>query len=317
MSGALALRAVALVAKMGALAHPPQDPSPPMRVTAVFFLYLLACLAAAAMLSVPLVQSGWLELEPHRVMGRLAQALILLGIWPLLRVLHVADRRSLGFDHPARPLRRSVGWGWGLGVVILCVLLAALLALGILVPDRTPPGWSSILGRMLQALIGGLLIGLLEEAFFRGALYTAIRRADGVRAAMLWSALLYAAVHFMKPASLPQGVALDWGGAYWMVVHGLADLFQWRNLDSLAALFCVGVFLALVRERTGHIGWCIGLHAGWVWVIQVGRKVTDGNDASSLAFLVGDYDGIIGWLAAAWIGLLALLYAALSGRRSG
>jgi hypothetical protein len=69
-----------------------------------------------------------------------------------------------------------------------------------------------------------------------------------------------------------------------------------------------GLLLALVRERAGHIGWCIGLHAGWVLVIQASRRLTDVNDDSPLSFLVGDYDGIIGWLAALWIGLLMALY---------
>lgn len=288
-----------------------------MRVTAIFFAYLLACLILAALASVPLMAGGWVDLEPHRVMSRLAQAFILLGIWPLLLALRVADRESVGYAPPLRLMRRSIGWGWVLGVMILSILLAALLMLGIRVPDPTPPGWSSILAKVLQALVGGLLIGLLEETFFRGALYSAIRRAEGMRSAVVWSALLYAAVHFMKPGALPAGAPFDETGAFWMVVHALGDLFQWRNLDSFAALFMVGVFLALIRERTGHIGWCIGLHAGWVLVIQVGRKITDGDAGAPLAFLVGDYDGTIGWLAAAWIGLLALVYWLVSGRRSG
>ncbi|NEX22349.1 CPBP family intramembrane metalloprotease [Thiorhodococcus mannitoliphagus] len=288
-----------------------------MRITVLFFTYLLACLMLAALVSVPLMDSGWLDLEPHRVMSRLAQAIILIGIWPLLLAFHVADRASIGYGVPMRSLRRAAGWGWLLGVVILSLLLALLLALDIRVPDPTPPGWGSILSKVLQALVGGLLIALLEETFFRGALYSAVRRADGVRSAIVWSALLYAAVHFMKPSALPEGMALDASGALWTVLYALGDLFQWRNLDSLVALFMVGVFLALIRERTGHIGWCIGLHAGWVLVIQLGRKVTDGNEGAALAFLVGDYDGTIGWLAAAWIGLLALVYWLVSGRRSG
>jgi len=108
-------------------------------------------------------------------------------------------------------------------------------------------------------------------------------------------------------------------GAFWMFTHAFIDLFEWRNLDSIVSLFLVGVLLALVREGRGQIGWCIGLHAGWVFVIQMTRKLTDGNAASGLAFLAGDYDGIIGWLAAVWIGALAALFWAWSdhGPRAG
>jgi uncharacterized protein len=279
-----------------------------MRPTALFFLYLLACLILATLLTPPLMATGWIEIEPHRVMGRLAQVLILLGLWPFLRLQGLANREALGLGPGWPVVKRTIVDGWGLGVLILLVLAIALLELEIRLPDPTPESWTRIAARVVQALIGGLLIGLLEETFFRGALYSAIRRRDGVRSAMVWSAALYAVLHFMKPGALPESMAFDATGALWMFTHVFIDLFQWQNLDSLVALFVVGLFLALVRERTGHIGWCIGLHAGWVLVIQVNRRLTDGNDDSPLSFLVGDYDGTIGWLAALWIGLLTALY---------
>jgi membrane protease YdiL (CAAX protease family) len=279
-----------------------------MRPTALFFLYLLACLILATLLTPPLMATGWIEIEPHRVMGRLAQVLILLGLWPFLRLQGLANREALGLGPGWPVVKRTIVDGWGLGVLILLVLAIALLELEIRLPDPTPESWTRIAARVVQALIGGLLIGLLEETFFRGALYSAIRRRDGVRSAMVWSAALYAVLHFMKPGALPESMAFDATGALWMFAHVFIDLFQWQNLDSLVALFVVGLFLALVRERTGHIGWCIGLHAGWVLVIQVNRRLTDSNDDSPLSFLVGDYDGTIGWLAALWIGLLTALY---------
>lgn len=283
-----------------------------MRPTLYFFFYLLVCLILAALLTPPLMATGWIAIEPHRVMGRLAQLLILAGLWPLLRRQGLANPKALGFAPGWPVVKRAIAGGWGLGVLILLALVLALLELEIRLPDPTPESWTRIAPRVVQALIGGLLIGLLEETFFRGALYSAIRRREGVRSAMVWSAALYAVLHFMKPGALPESMAFDATGALWMFAHVFIDLFQWQHLDSLAALFMVGLFLALVRERTGHIGWCIGLHAGWVLVIQVNRRLTDGNGDSPLSFLVGDYDGTIGWLAALWIGLLTLLYWAVT-----
>jgi membrane protease YdiL (CAAX protease family) len=115
-------------------------------------------------------------------------------------------------------------------------------------------------------------------------------------------------------------MAYDAAGSAWMLAHVFIDVAQWKNLDSMAALFVAGLFLALVRERTGHIGGCVGLHAGWVLVIQVTRQVTDGDPDSELSFLVGVYDGTIGWLATAWIGALATLYwiwSSPANRRQG
>jgi membrane protease YdiL (CAAX protease family) len=279
-----------------------------MRLTAVFFCYLLACLVLAALLTYPVMATGWLDEDPQRVMGRLAQVFILLGLWPFLKRLQLADRTALGYGIQKPVFRRALALGWVEGVAILAVLAVALVALEIRLPDAELELWPFLAKKALQALIGGLLIGVLEETFFRGALYTAIRRRDGVASAVVWTALLYMLVHFMKPSALPEGVPFDWSGALQMFGAVFVDVFQWKHLSSMAALFMVGVFLALVRERTGHIAWGIGLHAGWVFVIQVTRRMTDGNPDAPAAFLVGSYDGIIGWLAAVWIGLLALLF---------
>jgi membrane protease YdiL (CAAX protease family) len=226
------------------------------------------------------------------------------------------DREALGYG-TARPLFLTALWrGWLLGLAILLVLAAALVLLQIRVPDDLGEAWvSGLLGKAAQALIGGLLTSLLEETFFRGALFSAIRRRRGAVSAIFWSSSLFALLHFMKPHGLPDGVAFDWAGTWQMFVHVFAGVFQLKHLDSMAALFLVGVFLSLVRERTGHIGWCIGLHAGWILVIQVTRYLTDGNDASPYAFLVGGYDGTIGWLAAGWIALLSVAFWVLSRPR--
>lgn len=279
-----------------------------MRITVLFFGYLFLCLATAALLAVPLVQTGWLDYPPERVVGRLAQGLMLFGIWPLLQQLQVADRYALGYAVSRPRLLRALGIGWILGVLILLGLVFTLLGLGVRVPDPDPGPWSWIAGKALQALIGGLLVGVIEETFFRGALYAAIRRKNGLASAVLWSSALYALVHLTKPGALPPGVPFDWAGSWTLFQGVFLDAFQWRHLDTALALLAAGVFLALVRERTGHLGWCIGLHAGWVFVIQVTRRLSDGNPESTLAFLAGGYDGVIGWLSIVWIGVLSAGY---------
>jgi uncharacterized protein len=280
-----------------------------MRETSLFFLYLIACLVLAAFLTWPLMQTGWIDQDPQRVMGRLAQAAILIGLWPVLRAMGVADRGSLGYAAPFPGFLSTLGLGWLAGVAILSALALALVALEVRIPEARP--LAALTTKIGQALIGGLLVALIEETFFRGAMYAAVARRAGAGSAILWSALLYALLHFMKPRSLPEGVAYDWAANWGIFLSTFTSPWQWRNLDSVVALFLVGIFLGLVRRRTGHIGWCIGLHAGWVFVIQVTRSLSDGNDDAALAWLAGDYDGVIGWLAAAWIGVLALGLARL------
>jgi membrane protease YdiL (CAAX protease family) len=276
-----------------------------MRETALFFLYLLTCLVLSAVLSWPLIQTGWIDHDPQRVMGRLAQVFILVGLWPLLKAMAVADRESLGFAATRKGFARALGIGWLAGVAMLVTLALALVALEVRVPGPQP--LSGLAAKAGAALIGGVLVALLEEVFFRGALYSAVARRSGAGAAILWSALLYALLHFMKPRALPDGVVYDWTANWAIFLSTFTSPWQWRNLDSFVALVLAGVLLAVVRRQTGHIGWCIGLHAGWIFVIQVTRKLTDGNDGADLAWLAGDYDGVIGWLAAGWMGALTLV----------
>jgi hypothetical protein len=48
------------------------------------------------------------------------------------------------------------------------------------------------------------------------------------------------------------------------------------------------------------LGYCYGLHAGWVFVIKTAKALTMAVPDSPRAFLVGDYDRFVGYLSAAW-----------------
>ena len=78
--------------------------------------------------------------------------------------------------------------------------------------------------------------------------------------------------------------------------------------DSFIALFAAGLLLSLIRERSGNIALCIGIHAGWVLTIKLTREVTNAATDAPAAFLIGSYDNIIGWAAAVVLGLVTLWY---------
>jgi hypothetical protein len=65
------------------------------------------------------MSTGWLDEDPQRVMGRLAQIFILLGLWPFLKRLQLADRTALGYGIPKPGFRRALALGWVEGVAIL------------------------------------------------------------------------------------------------------------------------------------------------------------------------------------------------------
>lgn len=288
-----------------------------MKTLAIFVVYLAGALALGAILSYPLhgVLDAFTQVRFPRLVGRTAMLVALLGFVFLLRVLDMDSKGALGYDLARRKFIARVAVGGLLGGLMLSVPVVALVVLGVRVPaEDVSITWPDLLETVLAGLAGGLLVGLIEETFFRGAVLGAIARRHSVVSGVVLSSLLYAALHFVKPVGAPTDAVLWYSG---LVVLGQAFgqyLAFSQIADSFLALFLAGVFLSLVRQRSGHIAYCIGLHAGWVLVIKVAKHYTDAGAGSALGFLVGTYDGIIGYMAAAWIILLAGGYAFYGSR---
>jgi membrane protease YdiL (CAAX protease family) len=277
-----------------------------MRALAWFLAAIFGTLFAAALLGWPV----WLvvhQLEPdwpfHRVVGRFWQLLLLIGLVLACRRLGLRTRADWGYGLARPAFLRQAGAGLAVGIATMLPMTIAMLALGILEPRA---GFdAAMLG---DALLGGLLAGLgvaiVEETFFRGAMYGAVERESGLRLAAWSTALVYAAVHFLARAKIPADeVAADSG----LRLLGGA-LANFTNplpvLDSFVTLVIVGLLLALVRRRTGAVAVGIGLHMGWVLVIKATTRVTRVDAEAPAALLVGSFDGYTGWLVAGWALLL-------------
>ena len=294
-----------------------------MRTAAVALLYTIGALFLGALLSYPL----YLFLEPvadirfHRLVSRMGLLVALLGLPLLVVYLGVASRQALGLGLSARAFIARLSAGWLLGVLILLPVAAVLVGLDVRVPAPEALHWEEQVLRVAgRAALGGLLIALTEEILFRGALYGAIVRRHSPVQAIVLSSLLYAVLHFVKPLPVQQE-GLYWASGVVSLGQGLAQLTDFgRMVDSFLALFAAGVLLALVRRYSGHLAYCVGLHAGWVMTIKTTRHFTDRSADSTLAYLAGSYDGVIGYLAAAWIGVLCLGYGVVVkywGKRVG
>jgi hypothetical protein len=66
--------------------------------------------------------------------------------------------------------------------------------------------------------------------------------------------------------------------------------------DAFLCLLAVGVLLGMVRTLTGNIAACIGLHAGWVWVITFVRE-TSVRDPSNEPACPGCCHASMAWSA--------------------
>ncbi len=283
-----------------------------MRAFLLFCLYVGGLFLGGALLEYPIYRVAHAfdaSIDYWTFSGRLTIPLGVLTLYPLLRRLRLANAKSLGYALPRRRFAAALAMGIVLGILMMLPLFGVLIASGAraahTVPQAIP---AALLGAAGGAAFSGLMVGFIEETFFRGAMYTAVERESGSLAAVLASSLLYSVVHFIDSDLRVPDEAIGWTTG--LVI--LADSFRTladpaRFLDSALALAAAGAFLALVRRRTGHLAWCIGLHAGWVFAIKEFKTLTHPVSDAPWAWLAGSYDHITGWAALAWLGLLSIL----------
>jgi membrane protease YdiL (CAAX protease family) len=282
---------------------------PQMRASAWFLGLILLALAAMAALTYPV----WQLLQPafgfpfHRVADRLGMVTLGVGFFLVARRLRLADRSSLGFGLPPRQFLREAGIAFGIGVLLMGLIVAIMLALHLRLLRPGVALSAATFGRLAaEGLVRAVAVVLIEETFLRGAMWTGIARESGALTATVLTSLVYALTHFVSKyhiaadqVSWHSGIDLL-AGSFGAFAHPL-DV-----ADAYICLFAVGVVLATVRMRTGNIAASLGLHAGWVWVITFVRETSVADPASPLHALLSHFDGVVGWLVCAWTVLVGL-----------
>ena len=114
-------------------------------------------------------------------------------------------------------------------------------------------GWASfqprpLLGIVLEGLAVGVGIGIAEELLFRGWLLTELQISLSRRSAILWSGLVFALAHFIKPLS-----------------EVLQTSPQFLGLFLLGIILASGRHISRLNRPFSSLGLSIGLHAGLVW----------------------------------------------------
>jgi len=294
-----------------------------MRAFLLLVLLMAVCFVGGALFAFPAylivhpLNDGW---PFHRVAARVATLLLVIGIVLLVRHLHVTRRADWGFGVPPAQFVRTFLLALFLGLLSMLPVVALLFGLDLRAPK---PDVTIDFATLAIAAGGGLLSGLVvafsEETFLRGAMFTAIARESGQRVAILLTALIYAALHFLSRVHIPHQ-RVDWGSG-WELLKGTFATFAnpAAFVDSFLALAAAGVLLGLLRARTGNIAACIGLHAGWVCIIGMVRELSARVPHGRWSFLVGDYDGVVGLMVLAWTMIIIAVFWLVTrgGARSG
>jgi membrane protease YdiL (CAAX protease family) len=291
-----------------------------MRTFAWFLGLILLGLASMAAFTYP----AWLLLHPHfnfpfhRIGERIGMLTLLVGFLLCARRLDLGDRTSLGYGIARGPFLRSLAIGLALGVATMAAVVGIMSGLRLL-------DWSAAAALdapaaaqlALARLASGITVALIEETFLRGAMFSGIERESGPGVAVCLTAVVYAATHFFGSFHIPPRAVTAWSGVE-LVAGTLRSFAQPLAIaDAFLCLFAVGIVLGAIRAATGNIAACIGLHAGWVWVMLVTHACARPLAGAPLSFLLSRFDGFVGWLVLAWtilVGIgLARFYAVGTG----
>jgi membrane protease YdiL (CAAX protease family) len=194
--------------------------------------------------------------------------------------------------------------GFFAGLLILAALEGSLLLLGVHQVQRNQEYVRMVVFTVVvQALMLGSVVALVEELLFRGALLTALLRGYSRVMAMVLSSALYAAAHFLKYPDPPPGTELHWYTGIQMFPAALRWFGSPGTPGALLSLFLFGMLLALVRLRRDSLWPCIGMHAGLVTGYKVAGYWTERVPDAEYQYLVSSNSPVLGWLAVLWLGL--------------
>lgn len=241
----------------------------------------------------------------RRYVSRTLMLMALIRLWPLFRDLGATNLKEIGLSAPLIHWRRFVQ-GLSVGIASFAVVVVAAIAFGGrgVREDLTLANFASHLPTIVPIM---LVVAVLEESLFRGAIFGGLQRSWHWVVAALVSGMLYAFAHFIGSVEHTGAVRL-WSG--FTVVAGMfGGLFDpERLLPEFLNLTGVGVILAWGFRRTGNLYFSIGLHAGWIFWVKACAVITV-PAATTNAVIWGSRKLIDGWVI-----LLALIAAGLLTR---
>jgi uncharacterized protein len=225
------------------------------------------------------------DVEFERVASRTVLLVLLLSFAPVLKFAGMRHWRDIGFL-PDGNWWNTTGKGLLIGSAATTAIFLGGWALGSYeVRELIKHG---AIEKSLAYLVGALLVGIIEEGLFRGALFGALRRSIGFWGGAVIASLIYSAVHFAKPRP-PVGVVY---GHWYSGLELIPYMFNTVDLSPhcfpfALTLFFLGMVLCAFYQRYGSLYFSIGLHAGLVWLMRIGGYFFERNEAR-LLWLFGD-----------------------------
>ncbi len=266
------------------------------------FLKFLLIVAGILFLSVFLAPLLYrvLPFKFERIFNRLVMIFSLAAIFLFVRFRRETFERY-GLTALSPENRRDLSIGFLAGIVTLAILAAVKIGLGYAFWRPEPLTFFNFCFQTLRWILAGLLIGLIEEFFFRGVIFQAFvyRLKWKLPVSVAVTSFFYSLVHFLSHKKPFVGPEPTWIDSLRLVAAPFQALQHWPEFwPEAAGLFLFGIILNLLVIQTKSLYPAIGLHAGCVFFVKMDGLFVDFLDAQNKIFFGSKkmYDGLIGWL---------------------
>jgi len=282
-----------------------------MRAIIIFCLFVVLTFFVGAVIAYPLK----LLLDPvlglafrkYLTYATLISGLIISGVY--LQLYNSLSLKAFGYSGKLFKFLNGMLNGFVYGMIIMLIIEVLLLVLGIHEIDTSRSvSMALVMERLTKALLAGLLIGLVEESIFRGALFTGLYKQTGAVITVFFSSLVYSTVHFIRYRDLPTDTDISWLTGISMMPEAFRRFHEWSIVDYFLTLFIFGVLLGLLRLKHRSIAACIGVHAGIGVLIKLSDYFTNRTHNSSFDYLVSQYNSTFGWISFVVILLCTIFY---------
>ncbi|MFB3100570.1 MAG: lysostaphin resistance A-like protein [Gammaproteobacteria bacterium] len=282
-----------------------------MHTVVSFFILVSLVIVVSPLLAYPayLILENFIDLPFHKLVSHITLicGLIFSGIY--LKYHQLYSRQAFGFGLSKNIFLRDLLQGLFAGILILAFIKLILILSGVhQIKPNLDYFWSNIFSIFFKAILTGLVVGLIEESIFRGALFSSLYKKTNAFIAISLTSFVYAAVHFLKYRELPEGTEITWLTGVEMLPDAFFKLFYPDIIDHFLTLFTLGVLLSMIRLRNGNIALCIGIHAGIVLTLKITGRFSEYVSGSSFDFLVNWVDHTLGYLSFVWLLVLAIIY---------
>jgi CAAX protease family protein len=282
-----------------------------MRAIIIFCLFVVLAFFIGALSAYPLklLLDPVLDLAFRKYLtyATLIGGLIISGIY--LQLYNLLSFKAFGFSEKPYKFFNHMLSGFVYGVIIMLIIELFMFLLGIHELDTSRSITLNAISLLfLKAILAGLLIGLIEESIFRGALFTGLYKQTGAVITVFFSSLVYSTVHFIRYRDLPADTDISWFTGISMMPEAFRRFYEWSITDYFLTLFIFGVLLGLLRLKHRGTAACIGVHAGIVMLIKIADYFTNRTHDSNYEYLVSQYNSTFGWISFVVILLFTIFY---------